>query len=234
MPLKKVTWNFNPEKEITLDSNLEDMRAKIWEETLEEYPGTYDGQLLVLDNIKIKQHALHLNTAFTIFSRIITLEKLKLGFKYGCLGVQALIFSSDKSRILIGQRAEELMYCPLYYGGPGGMLEVADAAVPFTTAAMREIEEEVRIEFQSKYLVAIMKDVYTKVGMCLLIECVISEAVDYNAPIEGNEEWMRKQLKWYNIKELKNFEDSFCLETLIFAKRELLKYQKGSESVIWT
>jgi 8-oxo-dGTP pyrophosphatase MutT (NUDIX family) len=235
MPLECVTWKFNPHKELELNPTLEKKRLNIWEETIQNYPDTYDGHLLVLDNMKITPNTLHLETAFTTFSRVLALERLHLGFKYGCLGVQALIFSPDKRRILIGQRAEELMYCPLYYGGPGGMLEVADASLSFDVAIMREIEEEVRLEFQyQKNLIAITKDVYTKVGTCLLIESIASEEVDFNAPVEGNEEWMDNQLEWYHIEKLHDFDGRLCLESPIFAGRELLAYEMGQDSVIWT
>ena len=234
MPLESVTWKFNPDKELELDPELERKRLEIWKETIEQYPDTYDGRLLVLDNLESSPNTLHLETAFTTFSRVLTLERLNLGFKYGCLGVQALIFSPDKGKILIGQRAEELMYCPLYYGGPGGMLEVSDASVSFDIATMREIEEEVRLEFlPQKHLVAIMKDMYTKVGSCLLIECIAAPKSSFSTPVEGNEEWTGRQLRWYDTEELLNFEDSLCLESPVFTKRELLEYQKGGESVIW-
>jgi 8-oxo-dGTP pyrophosphatase MutT (NUDIX family) len=234
IPLEKVTWKFHPEKELTLDANLEKKGRRSGKKTIAKFPDTYDGRLLVLDAIEINPKALHLDTAFTTFSRVLTLEKLKLGFKYRCLGVQALIFSPNKEMILIGQRAEDL-YCPLYYGGPGGMLEVFDAADQFGIAVMREIEEEVKLEFQSqKSLVAIMKDMYTKVGTCLLIEYIASKRADFVGPVEGNEEWAGRQLRWYDIDELLNFEDSVCLESPVFVKRELMKYHERRKNVIWS
>jgi 8-oxo-dGTP pyrophosphatase MutT (NUDIX family) len=235
-PLDWIDWKLDSGKEFTLSPELESKRNEIWQNIISEYPETYDGRLLVLDEFNIDSQNIFLNMGFITFSRILTLEKYNLGFhQYGCIGAQALILSPDKTHILFGQRSEGMMYCPLYYGGPGGMSEIADAELPFQTAILREIEEEVNLNFQTeKYLLAIMKDLYTKVGVCFLVECIVPEPFDLNTPVVGNEEWIDNQLQWYPIEDLESLEPSQCLESPIFAIYELNQFKAKGQSVLWS
>ena len=235
MPVDWIEWELDAEKEFILSSELETKREEIWRKTVTEYPDSYDGQLLVLDKFSINSQTAFLSMGYITFSRILILEKYGLGLhKYGCIGVQALVFSPDKTHVLMGQRSEDLMYRPLNYGGPGGMLEIVDANDTFQIAIMREIEEEVNLNFQAeKHLLVIMKDLYTKVGVCFLVECIVAEPFNLNAPVMGNEEWTNNQLQWYPVEEVAGLEQSMCLESPVFVKDEWELYQTTGESVLW-
>jgi ADP-ribose pyrophosphatase YjhB (NUDIX family) len=235
IPLEKVEWELDRKGGYKLSPELETKREEIWQKIVTDYPDSYDGSLLVLNDFSINSKSAFLKMGFIRFSRILTLEKFKSAFhKYGCMGVQSLIFSPKKTHILLGQRSEELMYCPLYYSGPGGMLETADAENPFQDAIMREVVEEVQVDFQlERYLVTIAKDLYTKVGVCFLVECEVAEPFNLSASVEGNEEWSDNQLLWYPIEDVRNLEESLFLESPVFVRDEWELYQTTGESVLW-
>ena len=80
IPLEKIEWEFDSEREYKLSSELEVKREEIWQNTISKYPDSYDGKLLVLNEFKINSQTAFLSMGFFTFSRILTLEKFDLEF----------------------------------------------------------------------------------------------------------------------------------------------------------
>ena len=233
--LENVHWSLSAEEEIRLELNLEKHRRNIWRETKTKHPESYDGKLLVLTDMRVKEHEMQLTTGYTRFSSVLTLEKFNLGFtKYGTLGVQAIILSNDLSHILIGQRAADLMYCPLYLSGPGGMLETSDVEGSFQAACLRELMEEASVAISPKmHLVAATMELNGTVGTVMIVVGKAAAETVLQEPVVGNEEWENRSLLWFEIDSLHSFEQARCLESIHFALNEWNQYQLGRENVIW-
>lgn len=235
IPLEKVTWHLNPDSILVLSSELEGERDKVWTSTLREYPNSYDGNLVVLLDYQISESSAHFQLGSITFSRILTLEKAGIRpDAYGSLGFQSIIFSPNREFVVVGERAKESLYCPLYHAIPGGILEISDTKGSFEQACMREIEEETDIELEEeKHLVAIIGEVHGSVGIIAMIEAVAKNPIDYDAPILGNEEWTDRQLHWVHVDELDQFTVDTSLEGPIFLKNEWNLHRNTGKSELW-
>jgi ADP-ribose pyrophosphatase YjhB (NUDIX family) len=221
--LDRVTWQLNPDSNLILSPELEAERDEVWKRTLREHPNSYDGNLVVLLDYEISESSANFKLGSITFSRILTLEQAGIGpDAYGSLGFQSIIYSSDREYVVVGERAKESLYCPLYHAIPGGMLEVSDTKGSFEQACMREIGEEADIELeQEKYLVALIDEVHGSVGIIAMIEAIAKGPIDYDAPISGNEEWTDRLLQWISIEELSQFTIENSLEGPVFLKNDL-------------
>jgi ADP-ribose pyrophosphatase YjhB (NUDIX family) len=56
--------------------------------------------------------------------------------------MQMIVLSPDRKSILYGQRAANLLYCPLFHSVPGGILEARDTKGSFEDAVLREFREK--------------------------------------------------------------------------------------------
>ena len=224
IPLENVSWTLSPDSEITLAPELEVEREIVWRNTLKKYSDSYDGHLVVLIDYTISRKSINFQLGSITFSRILTLDKA--GVKpdaYGSLGFQAILYSSDRKYVLVGERSKDSLYCPFYYALPGGMLEVADTRGSFEQACMREIREEASLELgHQKYLVALVGELHGNVGVAAIIEAFAKESIDHESSILGNEEWTGKRIQWVFVDE---FTVDNSLEGLMFLKneRQLLK-----------
>ncbi|MHA1909985.1 MAG: NUDIX domain-containing protein [Candidatus Thorarchaeota archaeon] len=229
-----MTWYLTKE-EVELPAHLEVKREEIWKKTLANHPDTYDGQVLVLREFNFASDSINLGVGYIRFSNLMTLHKLGENLnRFGSLGMQALVFTPDKKYTLIGERAPDSLYCPLYYSSPGGMLEMSDTEASVEDAVMREVREEMKLDVTSeKNLIALAGELHGTVGVALLIELVSTQNVDVEKPVDGNEEWKDRKLSWYPSEFLKSIDPNKALDGVVFAKDEWERYEAGRDSVIW-
>ena len=204
--LSDVRWNFSPGREVSLSDPLEAMRDKIWDETLQKHPDSYDGKVLTLHDMRFESDSLTLDVGFIRFSRLITLARINMGMDvYGSVGFQSIILNSERTHFLLGRRNEDNMYCPDYYAIPGGMLEVSDTSGSFMKACLREIEEEALIPLADEIvLLSIFNELHGTVGIIFLIECTATEIDDVTQEVQGNDEWNGRKLWWQDINDLEH------------------------------
>lgn len=218
-----------------LQPGLEAKRNEIWRRTIREHPDVYDGLLLVLDRLQVLPAGLHLELGTIRFSRVVTLNSLGLGLAgYGCLGCQLIILSPDRQSVLIGERAHDSIYCPLFLSVPGGMLEAADADGSLEKACLRELTEEAAVDVApEKHLLAIVGELHGRLGAVLLVEAVAQEKPTLATLVKGNEEWTGNQLRWYPVDEMDRLDLSQTLEGVSFAAEERHIYRETRTSVLW-
>jgi ADP-ribose pyrophosphatase YjhB (NUDIX family) len=148
--------------------------------------------------------------------------------------MQSIIFSKDGAHVLAGRRTQNTSYCPLFYGVPGGILEVSDTKGSFESACMREVNEEVKIKLKSeKYLTAIIQEYHGSVGVVAMIATSVVGNPDMNVKVPGNEEWKDCELSWYPIDELDDVKLENSLEGLIFLKKEREIFTQDGSSIFW-
>ncbi len=219
---EKIDWILD-DKEITLDDALEARRDDIWKSVVSDYPDTYDGNLLSLQHYNTDSDSMTLYMNTIKFSRILTLERLKVHLKpYGAIGMQLIVLSPDKDRILIGQRSKDAMYCPLFYSVPGGMLEIEDTKSSFRDACLREFNEETQLSLSKDiHLVGIASEINGTVGVVFLLCGTARDPVDVGMPVQGNEEWENRILRWYSVRELSQFTFSNSLEGVVYARKNI-------------
>ncbi|MBS3793950.1 MAG: NUDIX domain-containing protein [Candidatus Thorarchaeota archaeon] len=212
---------------ILLSHKLEEIREHIWEETVQQYPNSYDGDILVLEGVSSKNERMILHTKEIKFSRVLVLERIgqKLG-EYGTVGLQMAVFSENHQYILYGERAHTEMYCPGLYSLPGGMLEVSDTEGSFDHACMREFLEEVSIDIhEGRHLIGIVKDLHSAVGITLIVKGEAKTKPQAGRQIQGNKEWKDETLKWYDVDSLASLGKHQVLSGLLFLKKEFSALQ---------
>jgi hypothetical protein len=231
----KVGWKLHSGSAFLLSEELEAKRDEIWNDTKQNFPGVYDGKLLLLDGYTVGENDVQLNLREIQFSQVLTIEKTGNKLEpFGTVGVQMLILSPDGRFLLYGKRAKDLLHCPLFLAPPGGMFSGSDIKYPFTKASMREINEEVQLELQDeKYLVGICADLYTQVGTILVLLAYSKQTPDISQSVPGNEEWDGHQLHWHSVETLENLEYTNLLEGLVFAKKDWKKQLVTGTSIIW-
>lgn len=235
IPLEDVRWEMIPDSEIVLPPDLEERREALWRKTLDDYPDSYDGELLFLSDFSVESTSVFMRTASVRFSRIRTLvsERRNLG-EYGSLGFQAMILSSEREHMLIGERSKESMYCPLFLAAPGGMLEVADIEHSFEEACMREVREEAHLDLQpQRYMIALTKELHGHVGAAILIEALATDFIDPSQLVQGNEEWTDGKLRWHPVDELESLDERIMLEGVRFATEQWKLFRDTGDSILF-
>ena len=214
---------------------MEDRREEIWLEILGRYPETYDGKVLILDDFRLIENIANFRLSFMRFSRVQTLVRMKQKAPgYGVLGFQAIIFSKKKDHVLAGVRSENSQYCPLFHTVPGGILEIKDAEGSFEDACMREVNEEINVDLVlEKHLVALMSELHGTVGVVAIISGQVSNEVEINDHLEGNDEWLNSEVSWYDVDSLSHILPENSLQGLLFVKEERNRYTRTKESVLW-
>jgi ADP-ribose pyrophosphatase YjhB (NUDIX family) len=236
VPIREVRWTYSSDCEHVLSRELEAHKNKIWTDTLNKYPDTYDGKILILDNFQINEGVVEFMLSFMRFSRILVLVKTgQPAPGYGTLGFQSIIFSLDKKHVLAGTRSERSQYCPLFHSVPGGMLETRDLEGDFESACMREIEEETDVKLApEKYLVALVSELHGTVGVVAVISALVSQNYDIKERVSGNKEWKNQELSWYSVDRLNNCLQENSLEGLLFVKQERSAFRKTNSSALWS
>ncbi len=235
IPLEQVSWTLDPDSNLILTPELEAERDNIWTRTLKKHPNSYDGNLVVLLDYRISRNSIIFQLGSISFSRILTLEQAGIGpSTYGSLGFQSVLLSPDRKFVVIGERAKDSLYCPLFHAIPGGMLEVSDTIGSFEQACMREIREEADIELErEKYLVALINELHGSVGIVAMIEAVARNPINYDDFIPGNEEWTDTRLQWVSVENLNQFTSDNSLEGPLFLRNEWQTYKTTGQSDIW-
>ena len=235
IPLENVKWNFFSEREHFLSDELEIRREEIWKNEIANYPETYDGDILILEDFHLIDDQMVFNLGFIKFSRVLTLDKVKQRPPgYGTLGMQAIIFSPCETNVLAGIRSDTLPYCPLFHTVPGGILEVFDTKGNFESACMRELNEEVEINLEpEKFLSAIIQEYHGSVGAAAIITTSVSDNPKMDEKIKGNEEWKDGLLSWYPVDHLEDVKFENSLEGLLFLKSEREIFTRTGSSGFW-
>lgn len=234
IPIKKVQWRLDKEWIILADS-LEEQREQIWNDVRSKHPTSYDGDLLALKDFIVTNDEMILHMNIIKFSRILTLEKRGEHLQpYGTIGMQMIVLSPDRRCLLVGQRASNLLYCPDFYSGPGGMLEVDDAEGSFEDACIREFNEEVELEISNHLNVhAIMSEINGTVGVVFLLSTIAKENPDTESSVKGNEEWQENQLFWHSVEDLEIFNHANSLESVLFIKEDRARFERNELSIFW-
>jgi ADP-ribose pyrophosphatase YjhB (NUDIX family) len=210
LALSQIIWGDTSLPEFKLNSKYDIELNKFWLKHLGSHPNDYNGTLLYLYDFK-KQHSnLVLNTGTIKFSTIIFMSNFNLEVNrgIGMLGVQCLIFNNSNDYLLVGRRAN----CQSYYPGaltiPGGMLELNDLNYPPKTSLMREILEEVKLNFvNSVYLIAILSG-WNGISVTFLLSTCLNEPVDFSRSLDGDKEEWAEGLNWISVRELNHMNNN--------------------------
>ena len=65
IPLEDVRWEMIPDSEMTLSPDLEARREALWKKTLDDYPDSYDGELLFLSEFLVESTSAFMRTALS-------------------------------------------------------------------------------------------------------------------------------------------------------------------------
>jgi ADP-ribose pyrophosphatase YjhB (NUDIX family) len=235
VPVSKVSW-IHRDDELELPEWLEDGREREWRKLKEDYPDSYDGDVLVLRNYRKVSSGLSLETCFMKFSALNTLQVHGEHLRpYGSIGMQMIVLSPDKKSILYGQRAANILYCPLFHSVPGGILEVRDTKGSFEDAVLREFREEVKLPSPTGLnLISIVSEIHGSVGCIFIIKGVMEVSDGAHSIVRGNDEWMNEALHWHHADSLQPLDEKSMLEGLLLAKHEWSIYKSGGKSLVWS
>lgn len=204
LALSDIIWGKSTHPEYKLDSEFDSRLSSFWKQYSREHPNDYNGTLLFLDNFEFKNSCLRLNTGTIKFSTIMFMSNynLKVNKGIGMIGVQCLIFNSRNDLILVGRRTKNQSYYPGALTLPGGMLELTDLDQDPKISFMREIKEEVNLEFGNVVnLIAIISG-WNGISITFLLSTQIDLPVTPYQKIHGdNDEW-EDDLEWMPIYDL--------------------------------
>ncbi len=207
LPLSKIHWDSPILPEYTHSGQFQTEIQENWVEHKLMYPNDYDGVSLFLYSYEFRNSKLILRVGTVNFSTIIYLGKQKIHVNQGLglVGVQSLIFSPDKSHILIGKRAPNQDYFPGYLTLPGGILEVGDYMYPATVSLMREIHEEVPLEFEPNGGLFAILIGWNPVSITFLLYNIVKSSSDfeYKDVISGDAKEWDGYLHWVGMDQLK-------------------------------
>lgn len=222
LPLTKIHWEapILPEYKHSNQFKLE-IREN-WAEHKTKYPNDYDGVSLYLYDYSFKNSELILKVGTVHFSTIMYLYKHKITVNqgYGLVGTQSLIFSPDKSHILVGKRALNQEYFPGAITLPGGIAEVSDFMYPASESLMREIHEEVPLEFEPNGGLFSILIGWNLVSVTFLLFNTVKKSTNFNLSdvISDDEKEWEGNLKWISMKTLKKMDFSNVINGLYYYK----------------
>jgi ADP-ribose pyrophosphatase YjhB (NUDIX family) len=226
LDLSQIAWGDSSLPEFRLNSKYDVKINKFWIEHLDTHPNDYDGTLLYLYDFIIDQNSnLVLNTGTVKFSTIIYMSNFnfKINKGIGMLGVQCLIFDSNNNYLLVGRRSQYQSYYPGALTIPGGMLESNDLNNPPKISLMREILEEVKLNFNNHVnLIAILSG-WNGISVTFLLSTVINDFLDPSKNLDGDQEEWDDGLNWITIKELlhMNNDSPIILDGLQYFKSKI-------------
>jgi len=217
--LDDIKWKYDKSKEFFFSHDFMERKNQLWQQMIVEFPKIYDGTIIVLEKYQLETH-ITFHTRSIKFSEMMMLERnnLPMPESLGPLGFQTVILNKPKSHFIMGKRSLKSDYKPGYLTIPGGLFELSDLNGSVKDACLRELNEELDLQFDEleMFLIAILKDY--GLGVNLLIECQIRGGrYETNQYITGNEEWENK-LKWTSFDNAQNLEEKIILEGLSFIK----------------
>ena len=222
LPLKKIHWQSPILGDYTHSNKFKLEIQENWKEHKAKYPSDYDGISLYLYDYSFSDSELILKVGTVKFSTIIYLYKRKISVNqgYGLVGTQSLIFSPDKSHILVGKRALNQEYFPGSLTLPGGIAEIADFMYPASESLMREVHEEVPLEFvPNGGLFAILVG-WNLVSVTFLMFNTVKQSRNFDLSdvvSDDAKEW-DGNLKWISRATLKEMDYSNVINGLYYYK----------------
>ena len=222
LPLTKIHWDTPILSEYTHSDRYNEEIQENWEEHKAKYPSDYDGISLYLYDYSFANSELILKVGTVHFSTIIYLYKHRIPVNqgYGLIGTQSLIFSPDKSHILVGKRALNQEYFPGALTLPGGIAEVGDFMYPASESLMREVHEEVPLEFEPDGGLFSILVGWNPVSVTFLLFNTVKETSKFDlSDVISNDakEWEGK-LKWISMNVLKKMDYTNVINGLYYYK----------------
>jgi hypothetical protein len=186
LALSQIIWGDTSLPEFKLNSKYDLELNKFWLKHLESHPNDYNGTLLYLYDFKEQYSNLALNAGTIKFSTIIFMSNFNLEVNrgIGMLGVQCLIFDNSNDYLLVGRRANYQSYYPGALTILGGILELNDLNYPPKTSLMREILEEIKLNFVNP------------------VELIAILSVDFSKSLDGDKDEWANELNWISVREL--------------------------------
>lgn len=222
LPLSKIHWDTPILPEYSHSNQLKEKISENWSEHKAKYPNDYDGISLYLYDYSFLNSELILKVGTVHFSTFIYLYKHKIPVNqgYGLIGTQSLIFSPDKSHILVGKRALNQEYFPGALTLPGGIAEVSDFMYPASESLMREVHEEVPLEFEPTGGLFSILVGWNPVSVTLLLYNTVKQTSKFDLSdviSEDAKEW-NGNLKWIGLNALKNLDFKSVINGLYYYK----------------
>jgi len=211
LALSKIEWGDSSLPEYRLESKFDIKLNQYWLSHLKTHPNDYDGTLIYLYDFKTQHSSLVLNTGTIKFSTIIFMSNfnLKVNRGIGMLGVQCLIFDNNNDYLLVGRRSNYQSYYPGALTIPGGMIEFTDLNYTPKISLMREILEEVKLNFVNPIdLIAILSG-WNGISVTFLLSTCIDDPVDFSKNLDGDQEEWANGLNWINVSELNHMNHNF-------------------------
>jgi 8-oxo-dGTP pyrophosphatase MutT (NUDIX family) len=222
LPLSKIHWKSPILQEYTHSNRFRSEIEENWIHHKTFYPADYDGISLFLYDYTFSYSELYLYVGTIQFSTMIYLYKhhIPINKGLGVIGVQSLIFSPDKSHILIGKRALNQEYFPGSLTLPGGIMEIEDFMKPASESLMREIHEEVPLEFEPYGGLFSILAGWNPVSMTFLLYNTVKPSVDFDFRdiISGDEKEWEGNLRWMSMHELKKLSFDKVINGLYYYK----------------
>ena len=204
LALSNIVWGISTHPEYKMHSKYNSRVTSFWKKHLEENPNDYDGTLLFLYDFEFSNSSLKLNMGTIKFSTIKYMSNYNLTINkgIGMIGVQCLIFNSQHDLVLAGRRAKNQSYYPGALTLPGGMLEFEDLNHDPKISFMREIKEEVELEFKNSFnLIAIISG-WNGISITFLLSTQIDHPVTSHQRLHGDKDEWEDGLEWMPIKDL--------------------------------
>ena len=226
LPLTNIHWDPPILAEYTHSDGHQLEIQENWIEHKRKYPNDYDGLSLYLHDFSFKDSKLFLKVGTVHFSTIIYLYKhnIPVNEGYGVIGTQSLIFSSDKSHILVGRRALNQEYFPGALTLPGGVAEIGDFLYPASESLMREVHEEVPLEFElDGGLFAILIG-WNPVSITFLMFNTVKNYSEFNFTdvISGDAKEWEGNLQWISLNTLKKMDYANIINGLYYYKWKIM------------
>jgi 8-oxo-dGTP pyrophosphatase MutT (NUDIX family) len=220
--LKNIHWDNPISTEYTHSGQFQKEIQEHWRKHKQKYPSDYNGVSLYLYSYEFRNSQLILKVGTVNFSTITYLYKHKIHVNQGLglVGVQSLIFSPDKSHILIGKRSQNQDYFPGALTLPGGIMEVGDYMNSASESLMREIHEEVPLEFEPHRALFAILTGWNPVSMTFLLYNTVklSSDFDYKEVISGDIKEWEGRLTWISMEQLKEMSYDNIINGLYYYK----------------
>jgi ADP-ribose pyrophosphatase YjhB (NUDIX family) len=208
LDLSQIVWGNTSLPEFRLDSKFDINLNQFWISHLKTHPSDYDGTLIYLYDFKKEGSNLVLSTGTIKFSTIIFMSnfRLEVNIGIGMLGVQCLIFDKNNEYLLVGRRSNYQSYYPGALTIPGGMLELNDLNYHPKDSLMREILEEVKLNFVNPVDIIAILSGWNGISVTFLLSTFINDPADLSKSLDADKEEWANGLNWMSVRELNHME----------------------------
>jgi len=223
--LDSISWGSTNYPEYKLNPKLDKKRKEYWDIHAKKFPNDYDGTLLFLYDLKFENEKLILHVGTIKFSTVIYMARNKIAVDkgIGMIGIQCIIFSPKKDYILVGERTMAQDYYPGALTIPGGMLENEDLTSPPKDSFMREVYEEVILNYRKDHNLLAILTGWNDISVTFLLSAVMDESTEFNPKkiVYGDEFEWKNDLRWLSIQKLKEYSDEHILNGLIYYRSKI-------------